>query len=95
MRWVEDAGVEHHRERHDGSAGAFGSCGALIEIGFIGDPDHAIECGAPLVRCPLAIRENIGEADPAMTAGLFEGNFTRLEELHDRGTADAQRSAAS
>ena len=75
VRRVQGAGVEHHGGRHEGLPGALGRGGPLIEVGLISDLDHPIERSAPLDRCPLAIREHICEADPAMTAGVFVRNY--------------------
>jgi hypothetical protein len=79
------------RDTREHRRGGPGDDGRAVRREFHPTADHAIECGAPLVRCPLAIRENIGEADPAMTAGLFEGpdsrSFTTVGRLTPKRSA--------
>src|SRR5690606_2651966 len=63
LRWIHDTGVEDRGERHHVSAGALRGGGAFVESGRIRDLDHPVERATTFDRCPLAIREDIGEAD--------------------------------
>lgn len=72
----QHTGIENDRERHQGSPGALGGCGALVEVGFIGDLDHSVERGTAIDRGSVAVGERVREPDPAMTPWLFERDLT-------------------
>ena len=88
---VEHTRVEHDCEGHGSSAGALGRRSPFVHVGLIGDLDHAIERSTAFTRGAFAIGQHVGKAHPAMTPRLFERDLPCLEELHQRGPADAEQ----